>query len=240
MLQTQFKHYEFVESAMLEVVEQKFYEGPFFKSLLAGQYTMRQVRYFAIQYSFYSRHFPRVLGAAISAMAPKASWWIPLADNLWDEAGRGVPGKSHEDLYRTFLLSVDPDIQLDQDGIPMQPMSSAVDKAVNTFVEFFRQATPLESMAAVGLGSELFAGQVMGKIAKGLRHLSYNQARPLNVLFWEVHADEHEPRHYQLCKDILAQYTSPKELALMFEVGREIALSEARMYTELHMEMLAL
>ncbi|MCY0907742.1 MAG: iron-containing redox enzyme family protein, partial [Sulfobacillus thermotolerans] len=80
--------------------------SPFFEALAAGQYTPIQLRHFAIQYGYYSRHFPRVLGAAISAMAPYPQWWMPLADNLWDEAGRGVPGKSHEELYRTFLLSV--------------------------------------------------------------------------------------------------------------------------------------
>lgn len=154
-----FETYEMVESAILEIVEEEFFKGPFFESLLAGRYTMRQIRHFAVQYSFYSRHFPRVLGAAISAMAPKGSWWIPLADNLWDEAGRGVPGKSHEELYRTFLLSVDPNLQVHSDGIPNESMSVAVGKAVDTFIEFFQRATPLEAMAAVGLGSELSPGK---------------------------------------------------------------------------------
>ena len=233
-----FETYEMVESAILEIVEEEFFKGPFFESLLAGRYTMRQIRHFAVQYSFYSRHFPRVLGAAISAMAPKGSWWIPLADNLWDEAGRGVPGKSHEELYRTFLLSVDPNLQVHSDGIPNESMSVAVGKAVDTFIEFFQRATPLEAMAAVGLGSELFAGKVMGTIGQGFRHPNYNKERRLNVLFWEIHADEHEPRHYQLCKDILVQHTSRIDLEVMYQVGRQIAASEARMYTELHAEMI--
>ncbi len=64
-----------------------------------------------------------MLGAAISAMAPAGVWWIPLADNLWDEAGRGIPGKSHEELYKTFLLSADPQLTLDAQGLPPEPMS---------------------------------------------------------------------------------------------------------------------
>lgn len=199
---------------------------------------MPQIRHFAIQYSYYSRNFPRVLGAAISAMPPIDSWWIPLADNLWDEAGRGVLGKSHVQLYRTFLLSVDPEIPLDENGIPHGPMSPAVEKAIRTFIEFFRGASPLEAMAAMGLGSEMFAGSVMGTIARGLQHPSYNKTHPLDVLFWTLHADEHEPRHYQLCKDILIQYTDQDSLRTMFEVGRSIARSEALMYEELHREMM--
>lgn len=232
-----FSSYEQVEEQMNRVVEKKFYEGNFFKNLLQGSYTLPQIRSFAIQYSYYSRNFPRVLGAAISAMAPIDSWWVRLADNLWDEAGRGVPGESHEQLYRTFLLSVDPEIPLDENGIPNEPMSPAVDKAIRTFIEFFRGASPLEAMAAVGLGSEMFAGSVMGTIGRGLQHPSYNAERPLNVLFWTLHAYQHEPHHYQLCKDILVRFTDPDSLQTMFEVGRSIAASEALMYEGMHQEM---
>ncbi|WP_244893448.1 hypothetical protein [Ferroacidibacillus organovorans] len=43
-----------------------------------------------------------------------------------------------------------PDVELDASGVPKQPMSSAVVAAVKTFIDFFRKATPLEAMAAVG------------------------------------------------------------------------------------------
>lgn len=229
--------YEEVENKVNQVVQDEFTKGIFFQTLANGEYTMSQIQYFAIQYSYYSRHFPRVLGAAISAMAPLDNWWIALADNLWDEAGRGVPGKSHEQLYKTFLLSTDPEVALNSQGIPLESMSAAVEDAVHTFIRFFREATPLEAMAAVGLGSEFFAGTVMGMIAKYLQHPNYN-ASPLNTLFWDVHADEHEPHHYQLCKNILVQYTDPSELESMCKVGIEIAKSEALMYTKLYEEMM--
>ncbi len=229
-----------VEQAIFELVNREFLQGAFFQTLLEGEYSIGQIRYFAIQYSYYSRHFPRVLGAAISAMAPFHSWWMPLADNLWDEAGRGENGRSHEELYRTFLVSVDPNIQLDEHGVPKEPMSEAVGLAIQTFLAFFRNASPLEAMAAVGFGSELFAGLVMGTIGRGLKHSAYNQDRILNVFFWEAHADEHEPRHYQLCKDVLVGFKDPADLAIMHDVGASIAKSEARMYAQLHQEMLVL
>jgi pyrroloquinoline quinone (PQQ) biosynthesis protein C len=232
-----FTRYEQVEDAINTVVEEEFYQSDFFTSLHAGVYSMRQLRHFAIQYHYYSRHFPRVLGAAISAMAPIDTWWVPLADNLWDEAGRGLPNKSHEKLYQTFLLSVDPEVPLDENGIPPEAISPAVEKAIETFIRFFYHATPLEAMAAVGLGSELFAGGVMGSIGRGLLHPAYNRIRPLNVLFWEAHADEHEPRHYQLCKDILVRFSDPADLQVMYQTGCQIARSEALMYKELHEEM---
>ncbi len=231
---------ETVELLMRQWVEQEFFAGPFFVSLAEGRYSMQQIRHFAIQYSYYSRHFPRVLGAAIAAMEPMGTWWIPLADNLWDEAGRGVPGKSHEELYRTFLRSVDPEVQLDENGLPQEPMSAAVERAIHTFLAFFREANPLEAMAAVGFGSEFFAGNVMGRIAQGFAHPQFNQDWNLDLTFWTVHANEHEPRHYQLCKDILQQYPNTGDLETMLNVGRRIASSEALMYTELHDEMMLL
>lgn len=86
----------------------------------------------------------------------------------------------------------------------------------------------------------MFAGDVMGAIAKGLRHPAYNSPATLDLTFWDVHADEHEPHHYRLCKDILEQHTTSAELKSMFDVGREIAASEALMYRELHAEMVKL
>jgi pyrroloquinoline quinone (PQQ) biosynthesis protein C len=239
-VEVMFRTYEEVEIAMNELVQREFLDGEFLTTLRNGGYTLPQIQYFAVQYSYYSRHFPRVLGAAISAMAPLDTWWVPLADNLWDEAGRGAPGKSHEQLYKTFLLSVYPDVELDEHGIPRQPMSDAVGNAIQTFIDFFRNATPLEAMAAVGLGSEMFAGTVMGAIADGFRHPKYNAERPLNLLFWDVHANEHEPHHYQLSKDILVLHQSPEELETMYNVGARIAKSEALMYKQLHEEMMKL
>ncbi|WP_026961233.1 TenA family transcriptional regulator [Alicyclobacillus herbarius] len=232
--------YQDVEQAIDDVVTEAFFAAPFLTWLRDGRYHSYQLRHFAIQYSYYSRHFPRVLGAAISAMEPLDTWWVPLADNLWDEAGRGRPGHSHEQLYKTFLLSVDPDVALDERGIPQEPMSAVVKRAIDTFIDFFRDASPLAAMAAVGLGSEMFAGRVMQAIGEGFSHPVYNRDRKIDVRFWEIHADEHEPRHYQLCRDILVQYQEPEELREMFQVGREIALSEAKMYQGLHEEMLAL
>src|SRR5579875_2150951 len=133
-----FVTYEQIEQAMEQVVKREFNDKPFFITLLNGEFSQPQIRHFAIQYSYYSRHFPRVLGAAISAMAPLDTWWVPLADNLWDEAGRGIAGKSHEQLYKTFLRSVYPDVQLDEKGVPVQPISPAVLNAIEFFVHFFR------------------------------------------------------------------------------------------------------
>ena len=236
----QFLTYEDVEQSMLALVDEHFFQGNFLKTLCDGGYTNLQLRYFALQYGYYSRHFPRVLGAAIAAMPPIDEWWVPVADNLWDEAGRGEPGRAHEKLYLTFLQSVVPDANLDRHGIPDVPMSPAVGKAIDTFIQFFRAATPLQAMAAVGLGSELFAGAVMARIGEGVLHPHYQVEGTVNSLFWQVHADEHEPRHYQLCKQILERHTTPDELRLMYETGRYIALSEAAMYEELHIEMMSL
>ena len=235
-----FSTLEDVEAAMRAVVQRAFLTAPFLSDLRAGRYFPAQLRHFAVQYSFYSRRFPLVLGAAIAAMEPQAEWWMPLADNLWDEAGRGVPGWEHEALYRTFLLSVAPDLELDARGMPPAPVSPAVEKAVSAFLDFFRTAPPLDAMAAVGLGSEFFAGDVMGAIAQGLRHPAYHSARPLDLRFWDMHAREHEPRHYALCRRILARHSSADELARQYSAGARIAASEALMYQELHGEMQAI
>ncbi|WP_018132605.1 TenA family transcriptional regulator [Effusibacillus pohliae] len=225
-----FRTYEEVEQAVMQKVRERIIEGRFLTALLKGEFSEAQIREFALQYSYYSRNFPRILGAAIAAMEPIDKWWVPIADNLWDEAGRGNPKGYHSRLYRSFLESAAPDVKISDEHVPDYPVAPAPKQAVETFLHFLQTATPLEAMAAVGLGSELFAGEVMGLIGKGLRHPNYNQTRRLNVAFWVVHADDHEPRHYQLCKDILVQYQDPQDLQTMYRAGVTIAMSEADFY----------
>lgn len=225
-----------VEAAMHQVVRQAFFEAPFFQALAEGRLSRAQLRHFAIQYAFYSALFPRVLAAAIAALAPYEDWWIPLADNLWDEAGRGQAGRSHGALYRTFLASVDPSLPYNRHGLPDVPVSPAVTRTVESYVEFFRRADPLAAMAAVGLGSELFAGSVMGFIGNALQQRAYQSPRPLDTRFWAVHADTHEPRHWLLCRSVLVRETSPAGWPALLTVGVDIAEAEAAMYTALYEE----
>jgi pyrroloquinoline quinone (PQQ) biosynthesis protein C len=212
------------------MVKERIIEGRFLTTLLAGEFSEKQIEQFALQYSYYSRNFPRVLGAAIAAMEPLDKWWVPIADNLWDEAGRGNPKGYHSRLFRTFLESAAPNVEINDEHVPNVPVFPAPRQAVDTFLKFLRDASPLQAMAAIGLGSELFAGEVMGLIGKGLKHPNYNRSRKLNVTFWMAHADSHEPRHYQLCKDILAEYTDPQDLRTMYEAGAAMAMSEADFY----------
>lgn len=218
--------YEAMESYVMTKVWQWFHDGPFFLALRSGHLTHEDLQHFATQYGHYSRHFPRLLGAAIAAMPPDDRWWIPLADNLWDEAGRGMEGRSHQNLYARFLASTGADLALDQ-----TPMESAVANAIERPLTFLRRATPLEAMAAIGLGSELFAGSVMGWILEGLRHHHYQEAGSLDLSFWEIHVAHDEPRHYALCKSVLEAHAAPEQWRHLVAVGLYVACWEARMYT---------
>lgn len=231
--------YADVERAVMEQVEAQIVQGRFLKALQAGEFTAAQIREFALQYSYYSRNFPRVLGAAVAAVEPLDRWWVPLVDNMWDEAGRGNPKGYHSRMYRTFLESVAPDVVINEEHVPDYPVGAATKRAVDSFIEFLRQATTLEAMAAVGLGSELFAGLVMGLIGEGLRHPNYNEPGKVNVGFWMAHADTHEPRHYQLCRDVLIDFPAPEQLQAIYHAGVTIAMSEARFYDELYDEMMS-
>lgn len=222
---------------MTAFVTARFLQQPFFQTLLEGRWDPAFLRYFASQYAHYSAHFPRVLGAAIAAMKPRDAWWIPLADNLWDEAGRGKPGASHAALYRTFWISVDASAKdWCEDPAQWPRISPAVEKAVAAFLEFFRSARPLEAMAAVGFGSEFFAGEVMGTIARGLKHPAYQSRGGIDTRFWDLHAERDEPRHYALCREVLLTHASEEDWPHLLAIGQHIAETEARMYGDLFKE----
>jgi len=234
-----FRTYAEIEEAIHAKVEEHIVNARFMKTLRSGGFTSEQIAEFALQYSYYSRNFPRVLGAAVAAVEPLDAWWVPLVDNLWDEAGRGNPKAYHSKMYRTFLESAAPGVSINDLHVPDHPVGPATKRAVDAFISFLRNCSTLEAMAAVGLGSEIFAGRVMGLIGEGLRHPNYNQDRKINVGFWVAHADTHEPRHYELCKDILVQYTSEEDLRTIYEAGLKIAMSEAAFYDGLYEEMMA-
>ena len=225
-----FETYEQVEEAIMQVVNEEIVEGEFMRTLVEGQWNQAMVREFALQYSYYSRNFPRVLAAAVTAVVAEDDWWIPLVDNIWDEAGRGKPNGSHTILYHSFMVTAAPDVPTDERHIPDYPIAPPAIDAVNNFINFLRNATPLEAMAAIGFGSEYFAGKVMGLIGRGMEHPNYNQDRKIDATFWTVHADIHEPRHYALCKNVLQRYTTPQDLEAMFNAGAYIARCEARFY----------
>jgi pyrroloquinoline quinone (PQQ) biosynthesis protein C len=234
-----FRTYQDIELAMDDLVEEKIVLGKFMNTLMKGEFTPNQIREFALQYSYYSRNFPRVLGAAIGAVMPEDEWWIPIADNLWDEGGRGNPKAYHSRLYHTFLITAAPDVLTNEKYIPDYPVSPTVIEAVDTFINFLKNATPLEAMASIGFGSEYFAGKIMGMIGDGLNHPNYNVTTKLNTKFWSVHAGSHEPRHYLLCKHVLEQYKTPEELGMIYRAGAYIAMSEARMYEGLYQRMIS-
>jgi pyrroloquinoline-quinone synthase len=233
----EFHTYAEVEQAVMARVEERIVNGRFLTALRNGEFTQTQIREFALQYAYYSRNFPRVLGAAIAAVEPLDRWWVPLVDNLWDEAGRGNPKGLHSRMYRSFLETAAPDVEINDEHVPEYSVGAATKRAVEAFLAFLQQATTLEAMAAVGLGSELFAGKVMGLIGEGLRHPNYNTPNKLNVSFWMAHADTHEPRHYQLCKDVLVDFSSAEQLQAIYQAGVTIAMSEADFYEGLYEEM---
>lgn len=229
--------WEQVEQDMQRFVDHHFLGQPFFQTLIRGQWDLGLLRYFAQQYAHYSVNFPRVLGAAISAMAADNKWWIPLADNLWDEAGRGITAQSHQALYRTFLESVDPSAPTWYPNRSEWPeMGHGVRQAIEGFISFFYQASPLEAMAAVGLGSEFFAGQIMGAIGRGLNHPAYQKTQGVDIAFWTIHAERDEPRHYALCRSVLLDYAPQSTYGRLLEVGQQIAATEAAMYAGIFQE----
>lgn len=232
-----FETYEQVEEAILQVVKEEIENGEFMQTLVAGEWNMQQVREFALQYSYYSRNFPRVLAAAVTAVIAEDDWWIPLVDNIWDEAGRGNPQAFHSKLYHSYMVTAAPDVPTNDKYIPDYPVAPPALDAVNNFINFLRNATPLEAMAAIGFGSEFFAGKIMGLIGKGMQHPNYNKESEINATFWTVHADIHEPRHYALCRNVMAQHTTPQELEAMYNAGAYITRCEARFYDGLYERM---
>ena len=77
-------------------------QHPFWERFEAGDFTLRQVRPFALQYYLHVST-TRLYAASVLARMPDESVQLALAGVLWDEYGRGDPKQTHPAQFRRFL-----------------------------------------------------------------------------------------------------------------------------------------
>src|SRR5262249_12038076 len=153
--------------------------------------------------------------SAIHANCPHRDCQQLLAENLWEEHGRGEGARDHFELIRRLVLSLGATRdELDQ----AQPLPETT-----TYIDFCFQVTRerscVEGMSAIGVGIESFIPAFFGALAEHLQRdfgLSHHE-----VQYLLVHVGEDED-HARRAMEMIDRYADTEEL----KQAAKTALSE--------------
>ncbi|MGB1205800.1 MAG: TenA family transcriptional regulator [Chitinophagales bacterium] len=200
----------------LETDIQKILNHPFLERIATASLSLKQLQVFAEQYAIYCFHFPRFL-AATAANIPDDTARFPIIENLWEEHGEGNIKKSHRTLYQNFAKA----LELNIGNLSTIKALDSTKFCVENLLKICQQTHFLESLGALGPGTEFFTSEEYQKIADGL--LKYDFLNETNMLFWTVHISLDE-NHYSDMMNVLIPYIENLENQRLITRGAKQAV----------------
>lgn len=189
---------------------------PFLKKIESSSLSKNQLRYFAEQYSVYCRYFPRFLAAA-AANIPDDKTRMPIIENLWEEHGEGKLSKSHRILYNNFAAS----LGLSEEDLNQVVPISTTRICCENLINLCHDGHFIESLGALGPGTEFFTNEEYTIIANGLEN--YDFLNKEDVEFWTVHISLDED-HYSEMIDCLRPWANTLENKYLIKTGAKKAI----------------
>jgi pyrroloquinoline-quinone synthase len=175
-----------------------------FDAVRSGSMSRLGIRLWTLQASLVVREFTCFI-SAIHSNCPNLDARQLLAENLWEEHGRGRPGRDHYALIRKLALGLgSTDSELDNVK-PLPETTLYVDHCFNVT----RNTTFVESMAAVGVGVESFIPAFFGALATSL--CSHYGLSPADVEYLSVHVGEDET-HSRRALDLIEAYADTNDM----------------------------
>lgn len=179
---------------LLAILRNQPYRDPLLDGVRSGQVSREGMKRWAIQALFYVRDFTRFL-SAIHSNCPHQDARLLLAENIWEEHGCGIEGQDHYTLLKILAKSLG---ATDQEIDAAEPLPETVQ-----YVEFSRTLTReadfIESMAAIGVGIEIFMPKFFGALADALKTQFGLSDEELAYLRVHVSADaDHARRAFEI------------------------------------------
>lgn len=189
----------------------KILKHPFLNRIASGDLSHAQLQYFAIQYAEYCYHFPRFL-AHTAGNIPDDLTRMPVIENLWEEHGSGKFNKSHRQLFNKFLTALD----IKASELNTYKLLPETSTCVETLLDICKNNHYLESLGALGPGTEFFTNEEYEIIFNGLLKSPYLSIRDLK--FWQVHISL-DLEHYSEMVEILYPYVNDENNCNMIREG---------------------
>lgn len=194
----------------------KILKHPFLKRIKKSSLSKKQLRYFAEQYSVYCQYFPRFLAAA-AANIPDDKTRMPIIENLWEEHGEGKLSKSHRILYNNFAAS----LGLSEEDLKNVTPISTTRICCENLINLCHDGHFIESLGALGPGTEFFTNEEYSIIADGLENYDFLNKDDLE--FWTVHISLDED-HYSEMIDCLRPWANTIENRYLIKTGAKKAI----------------
>ena len=189
---------------LLAVLSEEPFRDPMFDALREGRMSRAGIRLWSAQAMLVVREFTRFI-SAIHANCPHADAQLLLAENLWEEHGKGRAGRDHYSLVRKLANSLGAtDEELDR----AEPLAETADYISYCF-KITREGSFIEAMAAIGVGIEYFSPRFFGALAEMLRS-QFGLARE-DVEYLLVHVGEDE-EHARRSLELIEKYADTSDV----------------------------
>ncbi|HJQ68573.1 MAG TPA: iron-containing redox enzyme family protein [Blastocatellia bacterium] len=174
---------------LLAVISEKPYRDPLLDAIRSGRMSRAGMKLWVAQAMMVVREFTRFI-SAMHANCPHADAQLLLAENLWEEHGKGVAGRDHYSLIRRLARSLGAtDEELDR----TRPLAETADYIAYCF-KATRESSFIEGMAAIGIGIEYFSPRFFAALAKALTASYGISSQDVEYLLVHVGEDEDHAR----------------------------------------------
>ena len=193
----------FIEE-LFAIVREESSRDPFFDAVRKGEVSREGVKTWALQALQVVREFTRFI-SAIHANCPHREAQQLLAENLWEEHGRGNAERDHFALIKRLARSLGAtDTEIEQ--------TVALPETI-AYIEHCFQVTPngsfIEGMTAIGVGIERFMPVFFGVLAESL--MTHYGLSKTDVEYLLVHVGEDED-HAERSLEIIERYAVTDDL----------------------------
>ena len=174
----------FVEE-LVAILRQEAYRDPVFDAIRSGRMSRAGVKVWVLQAMFVVHQFTRFI-SALHANCPDRNGQSLLAENLWEEHGRGDLKRDHFTLICRLAKSVGADDEEIARARPLPETSEYIDHCL----KISREGSFVEGMTAIGVGIEYFMPHFFAVLAEGLS--THYGIADKDLEFLSVHIGEDE------------------------------------------------
>jgi pyrroloquinoline quinone (PQQ) biosynthesis protein C len=189
---------------LLAILRQESFRDPTLDAVRAGRMSRAGLKVWVLQAMCVVRQFTRFI-SAIHANCPHRDAQSLLAENLWEEHGRGHGDKDHLALVERLARSLG---ATEAEMASAEPIPETADY-INYCFRVTREGSFVEAMAAVGMGIEHYMPAFFGALAAALQS-RYGLSRE-QVEYLLVHVEE-DADHARRSMEMIERYADTDDV----------------------------
>ena len=174
---------------LLEILREDGFRDPLLPAIKNGQLGREELKRWVLQAALVVRQFTRFI-SAIHSNCPDRQAQQLLAENLWEEHGRGKPSIDHLALVERLARSLGAS---EAEINSIKPIPETV-VYMNHCFKTTRESSFIESMTAIGVGIEFFMPSFFGALGIALREKFGLASADVEYLMVHVGEDEDHAR----------------------------------------------